>query len=61
MENTFIDWLHILKFKNNHWMISDGTRNYDSIIFTIENKNEDRLKLNQLDYLYLHFNVWKKP
>lgn len=57
MKNTFYEWIHILKFKK-HCVISDGTRNYESTLFTIQSPNKDYLKLEQTNYNYLFLNVW---
>ena len=66
MKRTFFEWLHILKFNDEHHAISDGTnhRRFDPmelknpIVISIENKFYDYLKVTHREYMYLLREVW---
>jgi hypothetical protein len=64
---TFIEWLYLLKFNKEHFMITEGVysdRFNDNMVngvyrFTISNKNGDLLKTNNLEYKYFFDKIWK--
>ncbi len=63
---TFIEWLYLLKFNREHFMIAEGVysdRFNDIMIdgvyrFTISNRNGDLLKTNNLEYKYFFEKIW---
>lgn len=68
-EFTFTGWLHILKFKHEHFQISDGTYSErcdpeilritnNVFTFTLENKNGDVLYTNNKEYEHFAKNYW---
>lgn len=59
--HSFMEWLHILKFNNDRYMISDGSYdrfNHKPLYVIFGNTNNDWIKMDVECYKYLSEKVY---